>query len=263
MPYIVLRAAAFVITAGFICLACKYRRLRRKYRLLKKEAETQAALHSIDELKLAEYLALQNQINPHFLYNTLEAVRSDAICAGAKDIANTVKALATFFRYTITDVGTQVLLEDEINNVENYFMIQKYRFSALNLEIMVPPELLQARTPKLILQPVVENAIIHGLEKKVGLGTVKLCVDTTRKNLLITVKDDGVGIEEDELARINEKLNRVEDAPSKQGGIAMVNVNSRIKLIFGEDYGMHIYSLAGAGTTVEIILPLIIEKRGL
>ena len=120
--------------------------------------------------KQAEYLALQNQINPHFLYNALEAIRSDALLADCEDIAETTEALATFFRYTISNVQEYVTFSDELDNAENYFTIQRCRFGdKLDMELeMENEDLLEARMPKLILQPLVENAVVHGLEGKIG-----------------------------------------------------------------------------------------------
>ncbi|MCB6202128.1 sensor histidine kinase [Extibacter muris] len=218
--------------------------------------------------KQAEYLALQNQINPHFLYNTLEAIRGDAICAGLYSVAETTEALSIFFRYSITGVDRLVTLEEEIDNVENYFTIQHYRFGEkLKLQITYPKEeeVLQLRLPKLTIQPFVENAIYHGLEKKVNGGVVRVKVDTTEHKLLITVSDNGVGMPEEQVEKINGYFEKVAvsyvgDDRKKKGGIAMKNVNSRIKLLFGEDYGVHVYSVAGIGTDVKVMLPRL--RRG-
>lgn len=218
--------------------------------------------------KQAEYLALQNQINPHFLYNTLEAIRGDAICAGLDSVAETTEALSTFFRYSITGVDRLVTLEEEIENVENYFTIQHYRFEEkLKLEITYPKEeeVMRLRLPKLTIQPFVENAIYHGLEKKVEGGTVRVKIDTTVHKLLITISDNGVGMPEEQVEKINHYFEKVAvsyvgDDKKKRGGIAMKNVNSRIKLLFGENYGIHIYSVEGAGTDIKVILPKI--QRG-
>lgn len=220
--------------------------------------------------KKAEFLALQNQINPHFLYNTLEAIRGDALDAGMNNIAQTTEALATFFRYTITEVENLVTLEDELENVENYFIIQKYRFGEkLNMEIDTGEDsaVLQSQLPKLTLQPIIENAVFHGLECKRGEGTIRIRVETTKAKLLISIVDDGVGMEEERLEAINRRLNYMEmdyvndDKEEKQGGIALYNVSSRIKLLFGEDYGLHIYSTKNIGTNVRITLPLVTERR--
>lgn len=217
--------------------------------------------------KQAEYMALQNQINPHFLYNTLEAIRGDALCAGLDSIAETTEALSTYFRYTITGVENLVTLEDELENVENYFTIQRYRFSEkLHLNIQYPTEenVTQFNIPKLILQPLVENSIYHGLEGKKNGGTVGIKIELTEKKLLINVSDDGMGISEEQTNTINDYLERVAVSyvghdNKKRGGIALKNVNSRIKLIFGEDYGIHVYSTLGVGTEIKITLPRVVK----
>lgn len=156
--------------------------------------------------KQAEYLALQNQINPHFLYNTLEAIRADALIAGVDQIADTTEALATFFRYTITDVDRLVTLSDELENVEDYFTIQKFRFGdRMDLELELnDEELLSARMPRLVLQPLVENAVVHGLEEKTGEGIVKVVVESSRNVLYVYVKDDGVGMDTEQMEKLNE-----------------------------------------------------------
>jgi two-component system, sensor histidine kinase YesM len=220
--------------------------------------------------KQAEYLALQNQISPHFLYNTLEAIRGDALDAGMINIAETTEALATFFRYTITEVENLVTLEDELENVENYFIIQQYRFGdKLNMEIKTGDDIsvLQCQIPKLTLQPIIENAVFHGLECKCGIGTIKIQIETTKQKLLVSIIDDGVGIDEELLDKMNERLNQVEmnyendKKDMKHSGIALFNVSSRIKLLFGEEYGLHIYSNKNIGTNVRITLPYIVDDK--
>jgi len=218
--------------------------------------------------KQAEYLALQNQINPHFLYNTLEAIRGDALSEGMVNIAETAEALATFFRYTITEVENLVTLEDELENVENYFTIQQYRFGGkLKMKIIYPEQenksdILHLHLPKLTLQPIIENAIFHGLERKKDGGCVTLRIELTQKKLLISIADDGLGMSEELTEKINESLNRVavsyvSEDKQNRGGIALKNVNRRIKLLFGEEYGMYLLSNLNIGTDVRIELPLI------
>lgn len=217
--------------------------------------------------KHAELLALQNQINPHFLYNTLEAIRGDALCEGMNDIADTTEALSTFFRYTISDTGNLVTLEDELENIENYFKIQKYRFgNRVSLQVDFPEDyarVLQCRLPKLTLQPIVENAVFHGLESKGEGGLVLISIDSTPNKLMLNIRDDGGGIPEEELHRLNEKLERpeVKTSEKKKGGIALTNVSRRIKLLFGEEYGVHIFSIQGVGTDVQVTVPMIYEDR--
>lgn len=216
--------------------------------------------------KQAEFLALQNQINPHFLYNTLDAIRGDALCAGMDNIADITEALSTYFRYTITETSTLVTLMDELENVDNYFKIQQYRFGErLKIQIDIPEEdagVLQLQCPKLMLQPILENAIFHGLEKREEGGTIKVEIERTDNKVIIHVRDDGVGIDEETLKSINQKLDHVsvgyiKESPKGRGGIALNNVCRRIKLLFGEEYGIHIYSFLDIGTHVCITLPIV------
>lgn len=216
--------------------------------------------------KQAEYLALQNQINPHFLYNALEAIRADALLADCEEIAETTEALATFFRYTISNVQEYVTFSDELDNAENYFTIQRCRFGdKLSLELEMENEnLLEARMPKLILQPLVENAVSHGLEGKIEHGTVRIIVENSEQTLFLRVRDDGIGMPEEQVERLNAQFAGDSTAVSGQqrGGIALRNVNSRIRLMFGEDYGLRIYSAAGIGTECCITLPLLSQEDG-
>lgn len=215
----------------------------------------------------AQYLALQNQINPHFLYNTLEGIRGEALAAGSESIASMTEALATFFRYTISRVENLVTLEEEIANVENYFLIQQYRFGKrMNLKIEFEDEqdkalLMVAHLPKLTLQPLVENAIVHGIEGKVGQGTVTIRLQATGKRMLVLIQDDGLGMDRQRLNALNQKLSAASfqhaRTDTESGGIALVNVNNRIRLLFGEEYGIAIYSTPGKGTDVELTLPML------
>ena len=219
--------------------------------------------------KHAELLALQNQINPHFLYNTLEAIRGDALCEGVDSIADTTEALSTFFRYTITNTGNLVSVEDELENVENYFKIQQYRFGdKLDMKVNFPDDysrILECKLPKLTLQPVVENAIFHGLEAKAEGGVITISMEMTEKKLLINIHDNGIGINEEELIKINQRLEAVsgplKEEKRKRGGIALPNVSRRIKLLFGEEYGIHIYSIPNLGTEVRIAVPIIANRE--
>jgi len=216
-----------------------------------------------------QYLALQNQINPHFLYNTLEGIRSEALTAGLPAVAEMTEALSTFFRYTISNMDNLVTVEDELGNIETYFLIQQYRFGKrLQLRIDMDEEdrqkILAYRLPKLILQPVVENSILHGLECKIGEGTLLVRLETTPSRLLITVSDDGVGMHPSRLEELNRNLairslTHVRGTRHR-GGIAIVNVNNRIKLLFGEQYGVTITSTPGVGTDVDIVLPRILAE---
>lgn len=220
----------------------------------------------------AQYLALQNQINPHFLYNTLESIRSEAMEAGMDSVVCMTEALAHFFRYTISNMENMVTLEEELDNINTYFLIQKYRFEErIGLTIEYDEEehdlLNHCLLPKLTLQPVVENSIIHGIERKMGFSTVRIVLRCTEKRLIIQISDDGIGMQPEALDDLNRKLNQslFESLHNKKkkGGIALVNVNNRIHLIFGEEYGMTVYSTPGVGTDVMIELPLVTSRREL
>ncbi|WP_242826922.1 sensor histidine kinase [Butyrivibrio sp. MC2013] len=217
----------------------------------------------------AQYLALQNQINPHFLYNTLDGIRSEALIAGLDTVADMTEALATFFRYTISNVENLVTIDEELDNCRTYFKIQQYRFGdRIGLEIDEKGEDLGSlMIPKLTLQPILENSIIHGTEMKIGKGLTTICIERTDMRIKITISDDGVGMDEDTLARLNRRLDMggesLRTSEKESGGIALVNVNNRIHLLFGQEYGLHVFSIKNIGTSVEISIPAVSERSEL
>ena len=230
-----------------------------------------ASMRNLDLSKRqAQYRALQNQINPHFLYNTLEGIRSEALIAGLDSLADMTEALAAFFRYTISKVENLVTVEEELENCRTYFKIQQYRFgSRLRMRVHIDPEdereILRCLIPKLTLQPILENSIIHGIELKLGEGHIDIEISRSQRRLLISVRDDGVGMDREALRRLNGRLGSKEEelrdmTHEAQGGIALTNVNNRIHLIFGEEYGMHVYSVEGEETTVELTIPAMTEE---
>lgn len=212
----------------------------------------------------AQYLALQNQINPHFLYNTLESIRSDALYNDMADIAKITGALSLFFRYTISNMDKISSLSDELENVENYFIIQKYRFGErIDLKILLPDteDCLNMAVPKLTLQPIVENAIIHGIECLGTKGIILIRVEVGQAGYYINVEDNGRGIPLEELEKLNKRLGLpgVDPEPAvsrKKGGIALRNVSQRIKLLYGDEYGLKVFSTIDMGTKVQIWLPV-------
>ena len=219
--------------------------------------------------KQAEIDALQSQINPHFLYNTLEAIRGQALAEGVSEIADMTEALSRFFRYSISQKGNLVSLKEEIKNVENYFVIQQYRFNN-KFQLLFKydennEDILEYLMPKLTIQPIVENAISHGLETKIGKGSVTIRIIATEKRLIISIIDDGIGMDNQIVENLNYRLNNsIKEEPTssnkKHTGIALINVNERIKLSFGKQYGISIESTKSFGTDVEIILPLTKEE---
>ena len=213
-----------------------------------------------------EMRALQAQINPHFLYNTLEGIRSEAVAGGLNVVADMTEYLAKFFRYTISKVENLVSVTEELENIETYFAIQQFRFGdRLRLEIDDPePGIQNCQIPKLTMQPLVENAIIHGLERKIGIGVVSVRLTLTEKRLIVRISDNGVGMEPETLHQLQKELCRTayDYIDSGRGtGIALLNVNNRIRLLFGEQYGITICSTPGLGTDVTVTLPAKHEGR--
>lgn len=213
--------------------------------------------------------SLQSQINPHFLYNTLECIRSEAVCQGCGSIAKMAKALASFFRYSISRNENVVTVQDELNNIQHYIMIQNYRFEdKFQFRVEVEPEdklAYACQIPKMTLQPIVENAIFHGLETKQGECHVIIRIHLTEHLILIVVSDNGIGMNEEQLKKLREGTERERekggDMADHGNGIALYNVNQRLKLLFGENYGLHIYSMEGEGTDVEIQMPVRTRRK--
>ncbi|SCP98495.1 sensor histidine kinase [Anaerobium acetethylicum] len=217
----------------------------------------------------SEYAELQSQINPHFLYNTLETIRGQAVIDDNYKIADMTEALAKYFRYNIGKDNDQATVADEIENIYNYIHIQQYRFDD-RFRFNVYPhddsgEYLNCIIPKMTLQPIVENAIFHGVESKIEQGHISIHIETTENCLSITVADDGVGMDEDALRKMNDKLNNPQgiityNKKDSHNGIAMDNVNKRLKLLFGKEYGIRVSSTHMFGTEVEIRIPKIIRE---
>jgi len=220
--------------------------------------------------KRAELNALQNQINPHFLYNTIDSIRGQALCEGSTNIANMAKALSSIFRYVVDNPNSTVTVQDELKHVKNYFTIQQYRFNnRFSLDISIEEggiDIYSCKLPRLTIQPLVENAIIHGFSTISDRGSIKIRICATQSRLIITVEDDGIGIPPEKLSKINASLsmgvNRILDSDkeeSNNSNIALVNVNERIRISYGDKYGVRIYSTYGIGTQSVLTLPIILE----
>ncbi len=211
--------------------------------------------------KQAEFDALQSQINPHFLYNTLDCIRGQAIRWGIKDIEVMTRALSKLFRYSISNHNATVTLEEELNNVESYLLIQQMRFNNKFIkEAYIDDDARDCIIPKLIIQPIIENAIHHGLETKIGSGLLVIRAYITEQRLIINVKDDGCGISQSRLEMINAALesnSAIENSEASKISVGLMNVNSRIKLTYGNMYGLNVYSTQDIGTDVQLNLPLL------
>ena len=238
-------------------------------RLHKEEVERIEMEKRLDAARLE---LLKSQINPHFLYNTLDTIRSMAIIRDSEDIAQMAESLSMLFRYSISRPGEMATLKDELDNVKNYLVIQGYRFPGKfkYQQRIEDEELLQYKLPVLTIQPVIENAIHHGLETKVGGGQVSVYAYSTQERFIIRIADNGMGMTEQQMDSLRERLSKgrfiyEQDRDLKKRGntgIALPNVNQRIKFYYGDDYGIKVYSTAGIGTIVEIILPAAADSKG-
>lgn len=203
--------------------------------------------------KDVEFKMLASQINPHFLYNTLETIRMKARCNQQFEIEELVKMLAKIMRRNIEVGENLVSLKSEIELVESYLKIQKYRFGdKITFQIITLCEIDKYKILPLIIQPIVENAFVHGLESKEGQGEIKVTI-LEEEALVIIVEDNGVGIKDEDLKRLKENLTI--DVLRDKSSIGLSNVNQRIKLLYGEDYGINVISKIDEGTKVTITLP--------
>lgn len=210
----------------------------------------------------AEFNALQNQISPHFFYNTLETIRARALDYGGQDIVDIVEALAMMFRFRINRTGEMTTFREEMSYIDNYMLIQKYRFdNRYQFQAVYDSEdVKDCILPVLTLSPLVENAIVHGLEKKRGGGMILLRITATQSRVIITVKDNGVGMTPEQLEKVQQEVYHPKFYSGSRSDEdflpgTLVNLNRRIHHYFGEGYGLHILSTEGVGTTVEVMVP--------
>lgn len=200
----------------------------------------------------SELKALQSQINPHFLYNTLDSIIWMAEWGKNQEVVRMTSSLAKLLRRSISNEQEAVTVAEETEYTKTYLTIQKMRYKdKLEYEILVDPEVMQEKVIKLILQPLVENAIYHGIKYKEGKGMIRIRGFRQGECLILIVQDDGKGMEADILAHIFEKHTR----DTRSNGVGLNNVNERIQLYYGEDYGISFKSSPGKGTEAIITLP--------
>lgn len=209
----------------------------------------------------AEIEALKTQIQPHYLYNTLDVIRMIAITNDDKETAEMIDGLSGQLKYLMGSARDMVALKDEIESVRNYFKIIHIRYeNRFSLEIDMEDKLLDLKVPQLILQPVVENAVKYGLRPKEGEGVVAIRGKIENGQLEISVMDNGVGMTPQRLSYVRELLGSEETVnhpKSKRASIGLKNVYDRIKLIFGEEYHIEISSFLDIGTIVKYKLPVV------
>lgn len=205
----------------------------------------------------SELDALQAQINPHFLYNTLDSIVWMAENEKSQDVITMVTSLARLFRISISRGKNIITVREELEHAKNYLIIQKVRYkSRFNFSIEAEDEVLQYKTLKLILQPIIENALYHGIEYMVEEGFIKITARKVEEKLLFEVKDNGLGMKPEVLEQILSSISN-----TKAGsGVGVKNVHERIQLSFGKEYGLEIESELEEGTLVKIYLPILKDE---
>jgi two-component system sensor histidine kinase YesM len=200
----------------------------------------------------SELIALQAQINPHFLYNTLDSIIWMAESKRSEEVVVMTAALAKLFRSSISRGEELIPIETEMEHITNYVTIQKMRYQTkFNYGIQMDPSLFQYKTIKIVLQPLVENAIYHGIKHKRGPGFIDISLEEEEQAIVMKVSDNGVGMTEDQVAKL-----LVYDPGRPEGrGVGIQNVHERLQLYFGQAYGLTIRSLPGRGTSVWIRIP--------
>lgn len=228
-------------------LSRKFNSMTREIQKLMEESEREQRAKRRYELK-----ALQSQINPHFLYNTLDSIIWMAEWGKNQEVVKMTSSLARLLRRSISNEQEVVTIEEEINYTEAYLTIQKMRYQdKLEYEIMVDPDIRNEETVKLVLQPLVENAIYHGIKYKEGKGMIQIRGFREETGIALQIQDDGRGMDQNTLDHIFEKHIR----DTKSNGVGLQNVHERIRLYYGTAYGLSFESEPGKGTTVTVRLP--------
>lgn len=205
------------------------------------------------EVKMAEVRALQAQINPHFLYNTLDLINWISMDYGAEEIGTLMWNLARFYRLSLNHGKSLISIGEEVEHVEVYVNIENYHFdNAISLEVDVPEELKSYACLNIILQPFVENAIVHGIAEKPDIESceIRICARREEQDIVFSVQDDGPGVDVKEMQKETQQ-----DIRTEQHGYGVRNINFRLKLCFGEKYGVT-YLESEKGTHVEIKIPV-------
>jgi two-component system, sensor histidine kinase YesM len=225
----------------------------------KAELETQKGqlklqMREIEKQKV-ELQALQSQINPHFLYNTLGTINSYAVIKEMDEISEMTNALANMFRYSLQNLEV-VSIQDELSHVRDFLLIQEHRWQKnIPLLIEIEANLLHAKIVKLSLQPLVENAIEHGFQTITGESKIIIKSEVCGDVLYLSVEDNGIGMNESRLMELRSLLDREQLHPMADQGIGILNVTKRTKLLFGKEYGIEIFSESNKGTKVRMSVP--------
>lgn len=202
----------------------------------------------------AELNALQAQINPHFLYNMLNIIYFKSVEAGQKDLARIILSLSELFRLTLNSGKAWITVSAEVDLLEVFLSLQKSRFQdRLDYSINIDPELYECHIPKLILQPLVENAVIHGVEKQKEMGTVEVSGTMENRRLLFTVRDNGAGMTADQLNCISREIN---PGGKSRSGYGLWNIRERLQMYYGGNFLFEFESSPGKGVLVRLEIPV-------
>ncbi|MCF7947787.1 MAG: sensor histidine kinase [Spirochaetia bacterium] len=208
------------------------------------------------ELKDAHLMALQAQINPHFLNNTLNLLGGMALAKGVPEVYTIARAVGDMFRYTVGYQHELVKLSQELNHSKNYLLVQEHRFSGrCKVNVEVDSKVLNTPIPQFILQPIVENAFEHGLQNKKDEWRVTVNGCVQRRGHIIVIEDNGMGMKPEELRALRDKLRNDTDTVKSRRSIGLRNVNARLQLQFGQRFGLRVFSTHGRGTRVVVVLP--------
>ncbi|MBN2851154.1 MAG: sensor histidine kinase [Clostridia bacterium] len=211
-----------------------------------------------ESIRKSELKALQAQINPHFLYNTLDSIIWMNENKNYDGVTDMVSALAKLFRISLSHGKEIISIKDEIEHVRSYLIIQKIRYkNKFNYQIDIPEELENYLTVKLILQPIVENAIYHGINKIEDKGLITISVQCENMKIHFIITDNGYGIDKN----LMESILTSESSSESSSGVGLKNVNERIKLSYGEEYGITLKSEEDVGTTVTISIPVVEQEK--
>jgi len=229
--------------------------MERNQELINREYKSKLEMHK------AQINALQAQINPHFLYNTLQVIGGMTLKNKTKDIYAMTIALSDIMRYSLSFSSEMVRLKEELRYLESYILIQNQRFeNRIHVNVDIEDEFKNYKIPKLILQPIIENSFEHGLKNRAGDWRIDVtCQEANDNDILIVIGDNGSGIEEDKLQELKSVLENSDSVWDSKEHIGLKNINKRIKLIYGEDYGIRISSEIAKGTIVEILVKEVLD----
>lgn len=232
-----------------------FNQMRTNIHELVQEIKDQSELDRL--LKDMELKHLQSQVNPHFLFNTLNTLSKMAYLEDASSTSSLIDSVATLLRHNLGEIDKQVTLADEVAVVEDYFQIQKTRFSErVTFTMSIDKNCMDIEIPRLTLQPLVENAFIHGIEEQEEGGTITLSIYRWKDRVVVEVRDDGVGISPENVRNLMGMVEQEDAHTGHSTGIGLVNVMRRLQLFYQENELVDIQSTPEEGTTVFLYLPI-------